>query len=96
MRHPRAALVNPVLGAMADKWAPERLLEQRRAHGGWGICEPQTTRRRTALRGKLIWFEATAVCREGRANPRQLWIHRGSSAEIARLVDQRACTVAAL
>ncbi|MBR4768578.1 MAG: flavin oxidoreductase/NADH oxidase [Lachnospiraceae bacterium] len=22
----------------------------------------------------LIWFEATAVCREGRANPRQLWI----------------------
>ncbi|MEI9975092.1 MAG: hypothetical protein WDO73_25385 [Ignavibacteriota bacterium] len=36
---------------------------------------------------KLIWFEATAVCREGRANPRQLWIHEGSVAEIARLVD---------
>jgi 2,4-dienoyl-CoA reductase-like NADH-dependent reductase (Old Yellow Enzyme family) len=36
---------------------------------------------------KLIWFEATAVCREGRANPRQLWIHDGSVAEIARLVD---------
>ena len=35
---------------------------------------------------KLIWFEATAVCREGRANPRQLWIHSGSVAEIARLV----------
>src|ERR1022692_1269679 len=27
---------------------------------------------------KLIWFEATAVCREGRANPRQLWLHEGS------------------
>jgi 2,4-dienoyl-CoA reductase-like NADH-dependent reductase (Old Yellow Enzyme family) len=36
---------------------------------------------------KLIWFEATAVCREGRANPRQLWIHRGSVDEIARLVE---------
>jgi NADPH2 dehydrogenase len=36
---------------------------------------------------KLIWFEATAVCREGRANPRQLWIHSGSIAEIARLVE---------
>jgi len=35
---------------------------------------------------KLIWFEATAVCREGRANPRQLWIHSGSVAELARLV----------
>ena len=36
---------------------------------------------------KLIWFEATAVCREGRANPRQLWIHSGSAGEIARLVE---------
>jgi len=36
---------------------------------------------------KLIWFEATAVCPEGRANPRQLWIHRGSTAEIARLLE---------
>ena len=36
---------------------------------------------------KLIWFEATAVCREGRANPRQLWIHAGSVSEIARLVE---------
>jgi 2,4-dienoyl-CoA reductase-like NADH-dependent reductase (Old Yellow Enzyme family) len=36
---------------------------------------------------KLIWFEATAVCREGRANPRQLWIHHESLAELARLVE---------
>lgn len=27
---------------------------------------------------KLIWFEACAVVPEGRANPRQLWIHQGS------------------
>jgi 2,4-dienoyl-CoA reductase-like NADH-dependent reductase (Old Yellow Enzyme family) len=36
---------------------------------------------------KLIWFEATAVCREGRANPRQLWIHPKSAGELARLVE---------
>ena len=36
---------------------------------------------------KLIWFEATAVCREGRANPRQLWLHRENAAEFARLVE---------
>jgi 2,4-dienoyl-CoA reductase-like NADH-dependent reductase (Old Yellow Enzyme family) len=36
---------------------------------------------------KLVWFEATAVCQEGRANPRQLWIHPGSVAEIARLLE---------
>ena len=26
----------------------------------------------------IIWFEATACCHEGRANPRQLWIHEGN------------------
>ncbi len=34
---------------------------------------------RFALGGaKLIWFEATAVRKDGRANPRQLWIHDGN------------------
>lgn len=36
---------------------------------------------------KLVWFEATAVCREGRANPRQLWIHPDSVSDFARLVE---------
>jgi 2,4-dienoyl-CoA reductase-like NADH-dependent reductase (Old Yellow Enzyme family) len=36
---------------------------------------------------KLIWFEATAVCPEGRANTRQLWIHEGSVPEFARLLE---------
>jgi 2,4-dienoyl-CoA reductase-like NADH-dependent reductase (Old Yellow Enzyme family) len=36
---------------------------------------------------KLVWFEATAVCREGRANPRQLWIHSNSTGELARLLE---------
>jgi NADPH2 dehydrogenase len=36
---------------------------------------------------KLIWFEACAVVPEGRANPRQLWIHPRSAAELTRLLE---------
>lgn len=33
----------------------------------------------------LLWLEATAVVPEGRANPRQLWLHRGTAAAFADL-----------
>jgi len=36
---------------------------------------------------KLLWFEATAVVEEGRANPRQLWLHDGNVDEFARLLE---------
>jgi NADPH2 dehydrogenase len=36
---------------------------------------------------KLIWFEATAVCGEGRANTRQLWLHKNSVSDFAHLLD---------
>ncbi|MHB1355315.1 MAG: oxidoreductase [Anaerolineae bacterium] len=36
----------------------------------------------------LIWFEATAVVPEGRANPRQLLINQENSASLADLVQQ--------
>jgi 2,4-dienoyl-CoA reductase-like NADH-dependent reductase (Old Yellow Enzyme family) len=36
---------------------------------------------------KLIWFEATAVCEEGRANPRQLWIRPDNVGQFARLLE---------
>lgn len=36
---------------------------------------------------KLIWFEATAVRQDGRANTRQLWLHEGSLGEMARLLE---------
>jgi NADPH2 dehydrogenase len=36
---------------------------------------------------KLIWFEACAVVPEGRANPRQLWIHPGSAAAIGSILE---------
>jgi len=41
---------------------------------------------------KLIWFEACAVVPEGRANPRQLWIHPGSAKRLAQLL--RECRAA--
>jgi len=36
---------------------------------------------------KLVWFEATAVRQDGRANTRQLWITRDNLSEYARLLD---------
>ncbi len=35
----------------------------------------------------IIWFEATAVMREGRANPRQLFIQKENADDFGRLVD---------
>lgn len=37
---------------------------------------------------KLIWFEATAVRGDGRANTRQLWIHEGNVDAFAKLNDE--------
>ena len=36
---------------------------------------------------KLIWFEACAVVPEGRANPRQLWIHAGTVGALRDLLE---------
>ncbi len=36
----------------------------------------------------VIWFEATAVMREGRANPRQLWIHNNNIEDFKREVER--------
>jgi NADPH2 dehydrogenase len=36
---------------------------------------------------KLVWFEATAVREDGRANPRKLWIHEASVDDFARLLE---------
>ncbi|MBI2688129.1 MAG: NADH:flavin oxidoreductase [Acidobacteria bacterium] len=37
---------------------------------------------------KLIWFEATAVRKDGRANPRQLWIYDGNVDAYAKLLSR--------
>ena len=36
---------------------------------------------------KLVWFEATAVCNEGRANTRQLWLNEQTLPSIAKLLE---------
>ncbi len=36
----------------------------------------------------LLWFEATAVAHEARANPRQLWLQEKNVSAFARLVEQ--------
>jgi len=36
----------------------------------------------------LLWFEATAVVPEARANPRQLWIHKDTVDGFARLLEE--------
>jgi 2,4-dienoyl-CoA reductase (NADPH2) len=35
----------------------------------------------------LLWAEAIAVAPEGRANPRQLWLHDGSASAFAQMLD---------
>ena len=55
-----------------------------------GSPGPLTTRRylRFAAGGSgLVWFEATAVVPEGRANPRQLWITPGNIEAFRRLIE---------
>ncbi len=54
-----------------------------------GAPDGLTFRRYRRLAGGgagLIWVEACAVVPEGRANPRQLWIHEGSAQGFAEMV----------
>ena len=37
---------------------------------------------------KLLWFEATAVCQDGRANPRQVWLAPHTVGDFARLLER--------
>lgn len=37
---------------------------------------------------KLLWGEATAICDEGRMNPRQLWLHDGSASAIESMLNR--------
>lgn len=55
--------------------------------------EPDELTRRRYLRfaeggAGIIWFEATAVLEEGRANPRQLYIHEGNVSAFSRMVAE--------
>jgi len=82
LRIPNSLAVHPMEGCDGDSQGRPGPLTIRRyerfAAGGAG----------------LIWAEATAVVPEGRANPRQLWLHAGSKEAFAALVE-RIRTVAA-
>ena len=55
--------------------------------GSPGELTVRRYRRFGAGGAKLIWFEACAVVPEGRANPRQLWIHPGSAKRLKQLLQ---------
>jgi len=73
LRLPNAIATHPVEGCDGSaRGAPEALTCRRYdrfARGGSG----------------LIWLEAAAVVHEGRANPRQLWLHEETADDFARL-----------
>ncbi|MCJ7729183.1 MAG: hypothetical protein MUO27_04810, partial [Sedimentisphaerales bacterium] len=73
---PNRLAVNPMEGADGDSEGRPGELTMRRykrfAAGGCGI----------------LWAEAIAVVPEGRANPRQLWLHDESKDAFANMVAQ--------
>jgi len=71
---PNALVVQPMEGCDATfEGAPTELTFRR-------------YRRFAAGGAGLIWFEATAVAPEGRANPRQLWLHERNINDFKKLV----------
>ncbi len=72
---PNAIAIHPVEGCDGSADGRPEALTLRRyerfARGGAG----------------LIWLEATAVVHEGRANPRQLWLHERTAGDFARMCE---------
>lgn len=83
LQMPNSLAVHPMEGADGDTEGRPGPLTFRRyerfAAGGAG----------------LIWAEAIAVVPEGRANPRQLWLHEGSKAALGQLVRRMRHAAAA-
>lgn len=58
------------------------------ASGGIGELTRRRYLRFAESGAGIIWFEAVAVCKEGRANPRQLWLTEENVAEYRELLEQ--------
>ncbi len=56
--------------------------------GGPGPLTFRRYKRYAAGGSGLLWFEATAVLREARSNPRQLWIHAGNVDQFRQLTEE--------
>jgi NADPH-dependent glutamate synthase beta subunit-like oxidoreductase/2,4-dienoyl-CoA reductase-like NADH-dependent reductase (Old Yellow Enzyme family) len=81
---PNRLVVQPMEGCDADaQGRPSELMLRR-------------YRRYAAGGAGLIWFEACAVVPQGRANPRQLWLHEGSADAMAQMVRQTRLAAAEL
>lgn len=79
---------------LGSKTAPNRLACQA-MEGCDGTADGapgELTRRRYQRLAKggagIIWFEATACCEEGRANPRQLWLREDNVEAFRALVEE--------
>ena len=78
---------------VAGKTVPNRLACQAmegcdgEADGAPGELTRRRYRRFAEGGAGLIWFEATACHRDGRANPRQLWLHDGTLDAFRRIAD---------
>ena len=55
--------------------------------GAPGELTVRKYRRLAAGGAGMIWFEACAVVPEGRANPRQIWLHEGTLDAFGQMVD---------
>ena len=73
---PNALAVHPMEGADGD------------AQGRPGPLTLRRYERFAAGGAGLLWAEAIAVTPEGRANPRQLWLHEDNKADFAELVER--------
>lgn len=73
---PNSLAVHPMEGADGD------------FAGNPGALTIRRYKRFAAGGGGLIWAEAIAVVKEGRANPRQLWLHEGTKDAFADMVKQ--------
>ena len=73
---PNSLAVHPMEGADGD------------SNGNPGPLTIRRYKRFAAGGAGLIWAEAIAVAPEGRANPRQLWLHEGTRDAFADMVKQ--------
>ncbi|NLJ34868.1 MAG: flavin oxidoreductase/NADH oxidase [candidate division WS1 bacterium] len=80
---PNAIAIHPMEGCDADE------------NGAPGELTFRRYRRFAAGGAGLIWGEAASVLPEGRANPRQLWLHEGTVEQFAQLHETIITTAAA-
>ncbi len=73
---PNRLAINPMEGADGD------------SQGGPGALTLRRYKRFTAGGCGIIWVEAIAVVPEGRANPRQLWLHNKNKGAFANMISE--------